>query len=286
MTRPGARTRWLLAFVVAATGCATLVSSATGRLSRDISLALRNQDDIETVRQGAPAYLLLIDGLIEGDPRNTELLLAGANLYSVYASAFVEDPERAVHLANRAYEYGRLALCRSQSALCERIVGPFDDFEAVLRGTRERDVPVLYGFGAAWATAIQLRSGEWDAVAQLPKLQALMGRVTDLEEGYDGGGAHLYLGVLASLRPKSLGGQPEQGRRHFERADELARYRNLLVKVLYAQHYARLMFDRPLHDRLLREVLEADPREPGLTLSNVIARRRAEGLLSSAEDYF
>ena len=285
MKRFGARTLWLL-FAVAAAGCASLVSSATGRLSRDISSALRNQEDVETVRQGAPAYLLLIDGLIEGDPKNPELLLAGANLYAVYASAFVEDPGRAKHLADRAHQYGLRVLCAQRPKLCERVRGPFDDFDAALRDTRQRDVPVLYGFGAAWATSIQLRSSDWDAVAQLPKLQALMRRVADLDEGYDRGGAHLYLGVLATLRPAKLGGQPEQGRRHFERADELALNRNLLVKVLFAQHYARLVFDRPLHDRLLNEVLAADPREPGLTLSNVIARRRAENLLSSADDYF
>ena len=164
--------------------------------------------------------------------------------------------------------------------------GPFDDFDLALGATRRRDVPVLYGFGAAWATSIQLRSGEWDAVAQLPKLEALMRRVAALEEDYDRGGAHLYLGVLATQRPESLGGHPEQGRRHFERAGELSLHRNLLVQVLFAQHYARLVFDRPLHDRLLNEVLAADPREPGLTLSNVIARRRAQDLLSSADDYF
>ena len=285
MTRFGARSLWVL-FALVTAGCASIVGAATGRLSRDLSLALRNQDDVETVRQGAPAYLLLIDGLIEGDPEDAELLLAGAGLYSVYASAFVEDPERAKHLARRAYHYGLRALCTKRQTLCERVEGPFDRFDAALHETRVRDVPLLYGFGSAWATSIQLQSGDWDAIAQLPKLQALMMRVADLEEGYERGGAHLYLGVLATLRPESLGGQPELGRRHFERADELALDRNLLVKVLFAQHYARLVFDRSLHDRLLHDVLAAEPREPGLTLSNVIARQRAEDLLSSAEDYF
>ncbi len=285
MMRFGAKTGWLLvAFVLA--GCATLVGSATGRLSRDLSRALRNQEDVETVRQGAPAYLLLIDGLIEGSPDDTELLLAGANLYAVYASAFVESGARAQQLADRAFLYGHRALCSQRRALCDRVDGPFEEFETALAATRRRDVPVLYGFGAAWATAIQQRPGDWDALAQLPKLQALMQRVADLEEGYDRGGAHLYLGVLATLRPASLGGQPERGRRHFERAGELAVHRNLLVNVLFAQHYARLVFDRPLHDRLLRDVLAADPREPGLTLNNMIARQRAEELLSSADDYF
>jgi hypothetical protein len=56
--------------------------------------------------------------------------------------------------------------------------------------------------------------------------------------------------------------------------------------VLFARHYARLVFDRELHDRLLGEVLDAEPRVPGLTLSNVLAREQARELLAGAEDYF
>ena len=62
--------------------------------------------------------------------------------------------------------------------------------------------------------------------------------------------------------------------------------RHLMVKVLQARYYARLVFDRPLHDRLLREVLAADPQAPGLTLSNTLARQQARGLLAGAEEFF
>ena len=46
------------------------------------------------------------------------------------------------------------------------------------------------------------------------------------------------------------------------------------------------VFDRELHDRLLNEVLAADPSYKGWTLSNVMARREAEALLQSADEYF
>ncbi len=61
-------------------GCASLISSATTRMADNITLAILNQNDLETVRLGAPAYLLMLDGLIEGDAENTDLLLAGAKL--------------------------------------------------------------------------------------------------------------------------------------------------------------------------------------------------------------
>ena len=49
-------------------------------MAEDLSSAIRNQDDPKTVLDGAPAYLLLIDGLIAGDPGNVNLLAAGAKL--------------------------------------------------------------------------------------------------------------------------------------------------------------------------------------------------------------
>ncbi len=51
-------------------------------------------------------------------------------------------------------------------------------------------------------------------------------------------------------------------------------------------YYARLVFDRPLFERLLKEVLAADPHVPGITLMNVVAQQRATKLLESADDYF
>jgi len=36
----------------------------------------------------------------------------------------------------------------------------------------------------------------------------------------------------------------------------------------------------------LNEVLAADPKAPGWTLSNQLARKEAEALLASADDFF
>ena len=59
-----------------------------------------------------------------------------------------------------------------------------------------------------------------------------------------------------------------------------------MAKVLYAERYARLLFDRELHDRLLVEVLAADAHSPGLTLSNTLAQEQARLLLESGDEYF
>jgi hypothetical protein len=266
--------------------CANVMRRATSQFADNLTTAILNEDDPGTVRDGVPAYLLLIDGMIQGDPENVGALLAGAKLYDAYAGSFVEDGARAQRLAERAYGYARRALCLRDKELCTALDAPFDAFQSALDKTNADNLAALYGFGSAWAGRIQVNSGDWNAIADLPKLQALLLRVVSIDAHYDDGGAYLYLGVINSIRPASLGGRPDEGKACFEKALELSAGRNQMVRVLYAQFYARLMFDQALHDQLLNEVLASDPVAPKLTLINTLAKRKAKVLLESGKDYF
>jgi hypothetical protein len=144
----------------------------------------------------------------------------------------------------------------------------------------------MYVLAGSWAGYLQANSEDWGAIADLPKIQSLLERVVALEPAHDQGQAWTYLGVLNSLRPEAIGGKPAEGKRDFEKAIELSGGRNLYAKTLYAEFYARLVFDQELHDRLLNEVLAADPVAPGFTLTNTLAQERARKLLESGKDYF
>ncbi len=272
--------------LVSGSGCASLMSSATADLADSLTSAILDQNDPETVRQGAPAYLLLVDGMIADNPDSVELLSAGARLYSSYAGAFVDDPGRARRLAQRGRDYGWRAMCSSRQEACGSWSAPYPEFERIVDSMGKDQVPVLYVTGVAWATWISAASDDCAAVADKARVDAMMQRVVALDETYADGAAHLYLGILATLLPESMGGRPEEGRREFERALELSGGRNLMAKVLIAEKYARLVFDRDLHDRLCREVLEADPEAEGLTLVNTLAQERARDLLDESDEYF
>jgi len=138
----------------------------------------------------------------------------------------------------------------------------------------------------SWAGRIQSHSSDWSAIADIPRVQALLERVVALDPKYRDGEPYMYLGVMLTLRPASLGGKPEEGKADFEKALALSGGKNQMVRVLYAKQYARLVFDRELHDRLLNEAIAADPHAPGLTLINVIAQQQAKQLLESGKDFF
>ncbi len=281
-------TRFLLALLalLALNGCASLVSSATGKLADNLSSAILNQNDPETVKAGMPSYLLLVDSLIEGDPQNENMLVAGSKLYSAYAAAFVKEPERAKRLARKARDYSDRAFCAHDATLCNVMEKSFDEFATAIAALKVNEVPLLYAGGTAWAGWIQANSSDWNAIASLPKVKTMMTRVVALDETFSHGEGHLYLGVFNTLLPPALGGKPEEGRMHFERAIKLSAGRDLMAKVEYARRYARITYDRELHDRLLHEVLDADAIAPDLTLSNVLAKREAKELLESANSYF
>jgi len=268
------------------TACGSVVHRATRQFADNLTTAILNQDDPATVRDGVPSYLLLIDGIIDSDPNSADALLAGAKLYGAYVSGFVDNPARAQHIAERAYGYAKRALCLREKDLCQALDAPFDTFEVALDKSNRGDVETIYGFASAWAGRIQVNTGDWNAIADLPKLQALLMRLVSINPQYDNGGAYLYLGVINSIRPASLGGKPEEGKANFEKALELSQGKNQMVRVLYAQFYARLVFDQQLHDKLLNEVLAADPVVPKLTLINTLAKIRAKALLESGKDYF
>jgi hypothetical protein len=267
-------------------GCASLAASASSRIANNLSGAILNQDDPETVEAGMPAYLLMVDGMIEGDPQNENVLLAGSKLYGAYAAAFVKEPERARRLARKARSYSDRALCAHSARLCNLLDRPFDEVVVTINGLKKDEVPLLYASATAWAGWIQANSSDWNAVANLAKVKAMMVRVIELDEAYSHGEAHLYLAVIATLLPPTLGGKPEEGRAHFERAIELSAGHDLMAKVEYARRYARITYNRELHDRLLHEVLNADAVAPDLTLSNMLAKRQARELLASADNYF
>jgi len=160
----------------------------------------------------------------------------------------------------------------------------FEEFEKIIASAK--DVSGLYALGASWAGWIQARKDDWNAVADISKVESIMLQVVKLNEQYQEGAAHLYLGVLATLLPPAMGGKPEKGKTHFEKGIALSGGKNLMVKVVYARQYARLTVDRELHDRLLKEVTDANPNAPGYTLMNTLAQKEAKDLLESADGYF
>ena len=267
-------------------GCASLVNSAASGLADNLSTAMLNQDDPETVRAGAPSYLLLLDSFLEGSPDDPELLAAGATLYASYGAVFAEDEVRAMRLTSRARSYAHRAICEEYAASCDWRDIPYDEFVTTLDGIGPQHAELVYTYGFATLAYLRAHSSDWNSLAELPQIEALLNRYLDVAGDDVDAAVHMYMGVLLTLRPPALGGKPEEARVHFEKAIEMSEGRDLSVKVEFARGYAKLLYDRELHDKLLKEVISADPYVDRLTLSNVMAKEQAAEMLADADNYF
>jgi len=250
-----------------------------------LASAILDQDDPELVGSGVPAYLLLIDGMITQNPDNATLLSAGAQLFALYGSRFA-PPDRAPTLTGKARRYGARAICIAHEAACGWADDDYEAFVAELDAVRKKDIGPLYSYAVSWLSNLEATSEDWTAVAELPWVEAVLERTLALDETYENGALHGYLGILNSLRPPALGGKPDVARAHFERAIELSQGRDLSIKVEYARRYARLVFDQELHDRLLTDVVNASTEAPRYTLFNVLAKQEAQSLLATSKEYF
>lgn len=267
-------------------GCSLFLDSATSNFANNLSLSIKSQVDPDTVKTAIPSYLIMLDAMIEGSPDNKKLLRAAATLNNNYASLFIKKPQRKKIIAEKSLNYAGKALCLQNELACSITKIPFDDFSKLTTTINRESLPFYFTLAASWAGWVQANSDDWNAVAQLAKIRAIMEQVVKLDETYQQGGAHLYLGVLDTLVPPALGGQIERARKHFEKAIALSSGQNLIAKVYFAERYARVIFDRDMHDKILKEVINAKDTEATLRLSNAIARDKARELLESANDYF
>ena len=252
-----------------------------------LTISLEKQTDLDLLQEGAPSLLLLIDGLIAADPGNDRLLMTATQAYGMYASVLAEHgkAERAVNMSIKARDYG-ISLINRLPGL-ENLNGQtLADLEMALAKIKPDKVGYLFWGAYGWAVWIEYQEGAPAAMADLPIVERIMLRIVELDESYYHGGAHIFLGAYYGSRPQIYGGKPEESRKHFERALAINKRKFLLTQVVYAQTYARMMFDRQLYLQLLTEVIEQPLTDSSMAASNKLAKVRAAKLITQVDEYF
>jgi hypothetical protein len=280
----------LLFSVLLLSGCLpskTLTVASAGILLEEVAKASTKQSDLKMIREGMPAYLMLMDGMIEAWPDNERLLIAAAQGYSSFASVIADEQEKEYEkqLYGKAKQYALRAL--EMRGVKDPLQRPLDDFKEDLKNLGKKDVPSLFWAATCWASWINLNLDSIEALAELPRVEWMMQRVLELDEGFYYGGPHLFMGVLLASKPRIAGGDLEKARAHFLRAFDLGQGKFLMAYVYYADTYARKVLDKALFTSTLQSVLESPvDRTPELTLLNTVAKKKAQELLGRTGEYF
>jgi tetratricopeptide (TPR) repeat protein len=256
-------------------------------LLEGVAKSANKQSDLRVIREGMPAYLMLVDGMVEAVPDNDRLLITAAQAYASFASAFVEDADRdyAIALYAKAKKYALRSL--EIRGLKNPVSKPFNEFEAELNNLGKDDVPYIFWTGTCWGSWIRLNLGSMAALAELPRVEALMKRALVLDEQFYYGGPHLFMGIWFASRPKIAGGDLAKSQHHFKKALELSQGKFLITQIYYADQYARKIFDKDLFVSTLEKVLDTPADQiPQLTLLNTVAHKKAKEMLEQVDDYF
>ncbi|HXG01473.1 MAG TPA: TRAP transporter TatT component family protein, partial [Bacteroidota bacterium] len=238
--------------------------------------------------QALPGNLKLLEVMLKNDPENTRLLKLCAEGYASYALGFVEDEdvERARVFYLRGRDYG-LRILEQDNDLRKALNGSADELRAVLKSKSKDDVPAVFWTAFAWGGYLNITLTDPEAIAAIPKLEAMMSFVLEKDSSFYYGGAHLFLGTLYGSRSRFLGGDPERSRAHFEAALRLNRGKFLLTHVYYARSYAVQTLNDSLFQQLLTHVIET-PLDvlPEFRLGNAIAKKKAQLWLARKEELF
>ena len=246
------------------------------------------EGDLKLAESALGSNLKLVEALIKGDPENKKLLLMASQGFNAYALAFAEDDsvERARVFYLRGREYGMRVLMQN-TAFKEAMDKDVTTFQSALKTFSKDDVAALFWTAFGWGSYINITRSDVGALADLPKVLAMMEYVRQLDATFYYGGPYLILGSIEGSMPKVMGGRPERAKEYFDRAAELTGGKFLLTYVYCAKTYAVQIQDQALFEMLLKKVDDA-PVDilPEARLSNAIAKKKAKLLREHINELF
>lgn len=284
----------LVAVMFLTTGCASTIAKMSVDGMKPIMVDMRtatNQNaDVELVRNAMPAMLIQMDGFIRVSPENRYLLVSAAEANLGYAFLFVEDKDRrrARELYAKAREYALRNLKTNETFRQALEQDDLQVYTEALKTIHKRDIAALYMATNSWLQWINLSHAEnSDVLKDLPRVEAMMDRLLELDDTFYYGGVHALMGVYAISRPDMFGGRSDEAQAQFQEAFEISESKFLLWHFLYAKYYAVQTKDRDLFVTTLNRIIETpDGILPDQAFANAAVKLKAKDLLQRVDDYF
>lgn len=271
-------------------GCSSrrLAVQATLPLVSSQIVSMQEERDVGLAEKAIPASLKMLEGLAKEDPENVWILENLAEGFCGYAFSFLEDsePERASGLYLRGKNYALRAL-EIQSNGQKWSGLSWVEFSKKLKEVNHSQQPALFWMGQCWGSWLSLNLDSVEAFSDLPRVDALMNRVLELDPEFHHAGPHLFLGAFYGGRSRMLGGNPDKAREHFEQALKITEGKYLLIPLLYSKTYAVQNQDQKLFEIQLKKVLEtSEDIFPEQRLANQVAKQKAKTLLEKIDELF
>lgn len=284
-------------------GCFKQIASKTStQIFYESIPTIDAESDVEMAEKASFGFIKMLEGFYLQNPKDKITLLMLTRSYAGYAFGFTENEilknkgkneaeynkqyERAKLFYGRARKYGLelLNLLPGMSGANDKTL---DEFQNGLNKLGKSSAEDLFWIGFAWGNYLNYNKDSVEAIAEAPRVEAIMNRVNALEPGYYYGGPDLFLGAYYGSRPPLLGGNPKLSKEYFDKAIQFTDGKNLMASVTKAQFYTVQVQDGALYKSLLEQVLQADAAAlPEVRLMNELAKIRAKILLDRKSFFF
>jgi len=290
--------------IAAGAGGCSIKKIAVNKLGNALAstgTTFEGDDDPDLVGDALPFALKLMESLLAESPRHTGLLLATTSGFTQYSYGFVGQPaERAftenVDESNKLRQRARRLYLRAHSYGMRALEVRYPGFGAALASecttalarVRKRDVPLLYWTAAAQGLAIDASKDDPEMIAQLPWVEAFIGRAMQLNETWSEGALPEFMMHLEAARNNA---KAEEIRvridRYYQRALRLSGGRRASLFVSFAESSSVPAQNRARFQEMLERALSIDPDQHVETrLANILAQRRARWLLGRIDELF
>jgi hypothetical protein len=274
--------------------------------------SLQQEADYELARMAIPGALKTVEsfwiagfGSSGAHERLEKILTEG---YCQYGTGFVEDDweeakfkkdlnaveyhnARASHIFTRCLNF---ALRSLGSGWQKDLFGTTEAATKRIKSTGSGQRFAMVFAGTALGSLINHNLTRPEMMSYVSTVQEIMLHVIEIDKknGPPSNKVHaalpyVALGMIASTKPKSMGGNPEEAKAYFEQALKLTDDKFLLARTLMAYRVGLQTNDQKFfHDNLVK-VLETPPSVwPEQRLANEIAHRRARRYLSHEKELF
>lgn len=284
---------WFLIIIIVmlASGCKHKPPAGPpmGSFLEDIYGTANTNPDIEMFCRSMPAYLDELEGLMKKNKYDLPLIFRSSGAHYGYAFSCLEDTD--TKAAAEIYLKGRdlsLAELRRYSYFDQAFDDSLSKFKQALPyNFDKRNIQPLYWAALNWFGWIGINMNTPEALADIPRVAAMLEFVNTLDRTYENGTVHAVLASLYALQSKADGSDPEKARQEFENAFLYTGNSILAVHVLYARYYATLIQDKQLFEKTLKQVLDTPASQyADKTFVNEVARRKAAALLSNVDAVF
>jgi len=263
--------------------------------------ALSQESDLQLAREAAPGNLKTVEGFLLASPENETFIALLAQGYCEYSFGFLETDVLAARLAHktdveeavgaratnlylRCMNYGLKLLGGGWD---KALYGEQRAFEERVKKADKDQVPGMFWTALGLASAINLNRDDIELVAYLPKARVMFERVAVLDPTFYNGGAHMVLGMLYASQSKSVGGDPDRGKKEFDTVIQMTGGKFLIPKVLMAASYGTVTHNQEFFHKTLVQVLETSPAVfPDQRLANEIAHVWAKQYLAHEKELF